>query len=176
MILPLVQAAPIAEDWLKEVGFKWHQIDRQTSKQWCLWMGRCIDCPGGTWSSPEDFGIEIAHGAYMGPEKPDAWHCWFRGDTAGRYHRFIHVRALRTQAEVIRIVEALSGREWKPENHIYGALLCQEHADRWRKEEERLDLRLKKDRPAWYEAEKDDTRGPALPEHLDEAIKRGGAK
>lgn len=166
---------PITEEWLKEVGFKWHQIERQPDKQWCLWMGRCIDHPDN-WSSPEDFGIEICAGAYSGPGRSPRWFCWFRGDSAGRYHRFIHVRHLSTQAEVIHIIEALSGREWKPENHIYGQLLCQVCADRWRKEQERLDLRVKASRPTWYEAEKDDTRGPALPEHLSEAIKHGGAK
>jgi hypothetical protein len=26
----------ISEDWLRSVGFKWHQIDRQPSRHWVL--------------------------------------------------------------------------------------------------------------------------------------------
>lgn len=30
---------PITEEWLKSVGFKWHQFDRQPDKHWLLWLG-----------------------------------------------------------------------------------------------------------------------------------------
>jgi hypothetical protein len=30
------KSEPITEEWLKAVGFRWRQIDRQPSKQWLL--------------------------------------------------------------------------------------------------------------------------------------------
>ena len=33
---------PITEEWLKEVGFKWHQLARQPEKQWLLWLGDAV--------------------------------------------------------------------------------------------------------------------------------------
>jgi len=29
----------LTEEWLKRVGFKWHQLDRQPDKHWLLWLG-----------------------------------------------------------------------------------------------------------------------------------------
>jgi hypothetical protein len=34
----------ISEPWLRCAGFKWHQIDRQPSKHWVLWLSHCFDC------------------------------------------------------------------------------------------------------------------------------------
>lgn len=33
---------PITEEWLKSVGFKWHQLDRRPEKQWLLWLGDAL--------------------------------------------------------------------------------------------------------------------------------------
>jgi hypothetical protein len=168
----------ITEEWLKEVGFKWHQFERQPGKQWLLWLGGCVDC-GKAWrfSGAEDFGIELAHSGRHGSDQEDNfWMCWFRGDSAGRYHRFIHVRHLRTQDELIALVTALTGFPWNPENHLYGSARCPKCGDAWRAEEaRRIDLEARKQRP-WYEIEKDDSRGGALPEHMQGAIDGGKAK
>lgn len=52
---------PITDEWLKSVGFKWHQFDRQPGK---LWLG------GGLKEKPcltsyEDIGIELASKHYQ---------------------------------------------------------------------------------------------------------------
>jgi hypothetical protein len=77
--------------------------------------------------------------------------------------------------DVIQLIVALTGHDWMPQNHISGSVLRPKHADYRRKENERLDrVILHGDQP-WYEAEKDDSRGRALPEHMEAAIKNGGA-
>ncbi|UPJ65279.1 hypothetical protein [Bradyrhizobium sp. 191] len=160
----------ITEDWLKLVGFKWHEFERQNAKHWLLWLG------GGLRQKPsltdyEDLGIELAPG--FGDTE---WFCWLRSDAAGRYHRFIHLRHVTTRGDVIGLVEAISGRPWTPDNHLYGSLRSPEAADRIRQERERLDRRLLAAEPKWADIEEDDSRGRALPEHMTAAIKGGGAK
>jgi hypothetical protein len=56
----------ITEEWLKEAGFKWHQLDRQPDKQWLLWLGRAIDD-----ADFEDLGIEVSRTLGDGA----TWHC-----------------------------------------------------------------------------------------------------
>lgn len=154
----------ITEDWLKEVGFKWHQLERQSSKHWLLWLG---------WAARtdyEDLGIEIASGAL-----DDKWFCWLRSDAAGRYHRFIHLRHIRTCADLIGIIEGITGQAWDPANNRYGAMRSPEDAARIRAEDDRLDRRLREKGHPWYEIERDETRGGALPEHLEAHEKAKGA-
>jgi hypothetical protein len=155
----------ITEDWLKSVGFRWHQLERQPNKHWLLWLGESAGQGRMTWM--EDLGIEVAFGAYVGPGQPDNWFCWLRSDAAGRYHRFIHLRHIDNQAELIALVEAISGQTWNPENHRYGTLLTTERAAAARKRDEDLDRRMMREHPKWSEVEKDDSRGRALPEHLE---------
>lgn len=169
---------PITEDWLREVGFKWHQVERQPNKQWCLWLSQCFD-DGAMWrfTGAEDLGIELAYSKLAPDDQEGFWFCWLRGDTAGRYHRFIHIRHLRFQSEVIQLVEAFTALPWNPANHFYGVVYCGQHAARMRQEQERFGRpETRGEITKWYEAEKDDTRDRALPEHLDEAIKSGKAK
>lgn len=149
----------ITEEWLKTAGFKWHQLDRQPDKHWMLWLGPAID-DGMT--SFEDLGIELAP-VYRKAE----WFCWLRSDAAGRYHRFIHRRHLRTTEEIVRLVEAITGRKWDSENSLYGAMHSPRRAEQIRESEKQLDHEIRMDRPKWAEVEKDDTRGRALPEHLE---------
>jgi hypothetical protein len=168
---------PITEDWLKSVGFKWHQFDRQPDKHWLLWLG------GGLRQKPsltdyEDIGIELAANLPLRDDVAE-WFCWLRSDCAGRYHRFIHLRHIVTRGDVIALVEAISGRPWMPENHFYGSLRSPEHADRIRKDLLRADQRMLLEASShqkWADIEKDDSRGRALPEHMTAAIKGGGAK
>lgn len=156
----------ITEEWLKEVGFRWHQLERQPSKHWLLWLGGAIE---EFLQSIEDLGVEVASDLRGG------WYCWIRADTSHRYSRFVHVRHIRERREVIAIVEALSGQPWNPANHISGCVYTAERVARWRAEENRLDRQMLRDGPKWRDIEKDDTRGGALPEHLDAHEKsRGG--
>lgn len=160
----------ISESWLKDVGFKWHQFDRQPNKQWLLWLGDAMD---DRMTSYEDIGVELA----LNDNRHDApfWFCWLRGDSAGRYHRFIHVRHLQTRAELIRLVEGLTNQDWNPANHLYGCARTPEAAERIRREDaERADRMGKW--PTWYDYEKDESRGRPTIEHAEAAIKNGGAQ
>lgn len=169
------EPALITEDWLKHVGFKWHQLDRQPSKHWLLWLGGGLN-EGGSLTTYEDIGIEIADCLPSRDGRPPEWFCWFRSDAAGRYHRFIHVRHLTATDEVVRLIEAITGYSFDPANNMYGSVHTPENAARIRKTDaERLDRRMMLEAPPFYkraEVEKDDTRGRALPEHLEAHEKR----
>lgn len=131
--------ALITEDWLRECGFKWEQLDRQPSKHWLLWIAdACIDpVEKRMFSSPDDLGIELAYEA-----RESWWFCWLRADFAGRYSRLLHVRHITKRAEVIEIVEALTGRSFVPSDSMYGSLRSPETAARMKLENDRLDQRI----------------------------------
>lgn len=168
----------ITEEWLNSVGFKWHQFDRQPDKHWLLWLGAAIP---DTLISFDDIGLELAprwwknrHGDDIG--QVGSWHCWLRGDTSHRYSRFIHVRPLKARTEIITMVEALSGQPWNPENHYGGMVYQPRHREQIRRDLQRFDHELRESRPKWHEIEKDDSRGRALPEHIQaqaDALKGG---
>lgn len=155
----------LTEEWLRSVGFKWHQLERQPAKMWTLWLG---DCTRTGLSSFEDLGIEVSdNGKYP---QPGAWSVWLRGDYAGRYSRFIHIRYVYTRREVIRLIEALTGQAWEPANILYGSMRTPEQARRILEEERRLDLKWMREssnHAKWSNIEKDDTLGRPLPEHLE---------
>lgn len=160
----------ITEDWLRSVGFKWHQLERQPSKMWVLWLG---DCTRTGISSFEDLGIEVADNQNY--PTPGTFTVFLRSDTAHQYSRFIHIRYVHTKAEVIALVEALTGQKWDAANNIYGSMHTPEQAERLRKEAERLDLKWLHESPGkWAEIEKDETRGRALPEHYEAHEKAKG--
>lgn len=161
---------PITEDWLKSVGFKWHQGERQPYKHWLLWCGASARSRRML-ASIEDIGIELAPAWWQNRNGEDlgeigAWHVWFRSDVAGRYGRFLHVRHMECQDEIIKLVEAVTGQDWNPDNHLYGSVQAPEYAARIRRAEERLDHRIRRDDP-WRESEKDETRSRPLPEDID---------
>lgn len=158
-----MNSLPLTEDWLKEVGFKWHQHNRQPGKQWLLWLGRAIPDHN---IDTEDLGLEISGSG----RDPYAWSCWLRSDTAHRYHRFIHLRYLKTRQEVIDLVQALTSQPWNPANHRYGSVHRPEQMARIFQDEQRLDHQLRQDCAKWAEIEKDDTRGRALPGHMEDAL------
>jgi len=159
---------PITAEWLKSVGFRWHQFDRQPDKHWLLWLGGAIEDRMGDY---EDLGIELAPGGYH-----SGWYCWLRADTSGRYHRFLHVRHLHTTADVEQLVAALTGQSWDPNNHLHGSAHTPKRAEWLRRDMERLDHRIREGNHKWAEVEKDDSRGRALPEHMQAAINGGLAK
>ena len=146
---------PITAEWLAEVGFKWHQLDRQPDKHWLLWLNNFEG------SEFEALGIELAPSEYRGD-----WYCWLRSDTAHRYCRFIHVRHIRTRDDLRYLFEGLTGQPFKPVNFIGGSARTASVALRYRMEDSRLDRAMLKHNPAWHEVEKDDSMGGALPEHL----------
>ena len=148
----------LTEDWLKANGFKWHQFDRQPSKQWLLWLGNAI---ADKCTSYEDLGIEVAKGYGT------RWYCWLRADSAGRYHRFIHIRHIETVADLTGMIAGLVGRPFDPQHALYGHLYTPEQAARIRQEDQRLDQRLKRDHPTWYLPEKDETLGGPLIDHVE---------
>lgn len=156
----------LTEDWLREVGFRWHQLERQPNRHWLLWIG---------WSIPdrvaahEDLGLELAKGL------EDTWFCWLRADTSHRYSRFLHVRHVCYRSEVIALYEALTGAAWKPDNHIGGMAYPPEMAARIFRENDRFDRVLLREHPHWGELERDESRGQALPEHR-EAYEKGHTK
>lgn len=149
----------ITEDWLRAVGFKWHQLDRQLDKQWLLWLGDAVR-DGNSFTSYEDLGVEVT------TNRDGKWFCWVRGDSGSRYSRFLHIRFLKTQAELIALCEALTGQEWNPENNLYGSMRTPDQAARIREDDKRLDRKMMSDRK-WREIEKDDSIGRALPEHRE---------
>lgn len=164
----------ITEDWLRSVGFKWHDEHQYCSavakaaekadvleprKHWVLWFGAIANRErDGKWSfaGDEDLGLELCKGLGNDP----AWFCWLRSDSSHRYHRFIHIRHLREPREVVMIVVALSGAPWKPQNHRYGRIMTDEQVAWHEDRDHRLDMRLIQSSP-WYESEKDDSSGPA---------------
>jgi hypothetical protein len=163
-----MSAEPITEGWLKSVGFKWHQFDRQPDKHWLLWLGSAIP---DRMTSFEDMGVELAPRWWKNRNGDDvgavgSWHCWLRADTAGRYHRFLHIRPVNNQADLIRLIEALSGQSWDTTNHFYGNVYQPKHAASIRRDLERADHRIRQENAKWLDVEKDDTRGRALPEHM----------
>lgn len=165
---------PITEDWLRSIGFKWHQVERQPEKHWLLWVGSANDEP---WSGTEDLGIEVCTGAHNSRTGgSDEWFCWLRCDSSHRYHRFLHIRHLRFQRELLCLIHGITGREFDPANVWYGSLHSPSRAEAFRLEQDRLDKRIHAGQHYWYESEKDPDRAAPLREHLDAAIESGKAK
>lgn len=158
----------ITEDWLKSSGFRWHQMDRQPDKHWLLWLGGAIP---DRMTSFEDLGLEVAPRWWKNRNGDDvgevgSWHAWLRADTSGRYHRFLHIRAVRTRGEIIGLVEALSGQPWDPDNHWGGMVYTPKNIASIRRDLNRLDHQIREGNHKWSDVEKDDSRGRALPEHM----------
>ena len=160
----MVDPQPISEAWLKSAGFKWHQFDRQPDKHWLLWLGDALQ----RFTSYEDLGIELAPNV---PTDRSAWFCWLRDDSAGRYHRFIHIRTLHTVDELVALIEGIIGRRFDPANSLYGCHRTPERPARVRQKDEWLDRGHVRSGYSCSEAEKDATRGGPLPEHQDHHIK-----
>lgn len=162
---------PISEDWLKASGFKWHQLDRQPDKHWLLWIGGAIRDRMTTY---EDLGVEVA------PTSDGHWFCWLRADSAGRYHRFIHVRHLASTGELSTLIGALIGYPFDPNNCSGGVLNTPEAAARIAKIQDRFDQKLliENSGAVWHELEADRYSGRPLHEHkrdFHDARKRRGA-
>lgn len=168
-----ITTTAITEDWLRSAGFKWHEEHQYLRvpaiapakltaprKHWLLWFGSIANTePDGRrrmFCGDEDLGIELC----QGNDECSWWHCWLRADISHRYSRFLHIRHVRMQHEVIAMVIALSGQPWQPGNHIYGRICSAEEAEHIRDRDQRLDVVIAKGNP-WYESEKDEHSSPA---------------
>ena len=140
---------PISEEWLKSVGFRWDEWERSGGKHWTLWFGG-LDENG--FDSFEDLGLELARAI----RDEWGWNCWMRSDCSHKYARFIHVRHVHTCGDVVQLIVALTGMDWKPENHLYGSIRRQKSADYIRATEKRLDRQIMKT-SKWDEHEKDES-------------------
>lgn len=175
-----VSRARISEDWLKSIGFQWSQIERQPSRHWVLWLATARadhgEESGWAFSSFEDLGVEVAFDA----GQRSSWFCWLRSDSCHRYHRFIHVRHLVFQDELVALIEALIGYKFDPNNAMYGSLQRPDYAKWYRLEDERRRARLDQQMLAkghpWDEAEKDPDRARPCDRLREQVIKLGGAK
>lgn len=150
----------ITEDWLKANGFKWHEFERQGAKHWLLWLGHALE---GAFTTHEDLGIEVSPGV---PGRASEWFCWLRGDCAGRYHRFIHVRHITETRELVALIEALTGQAFDPALCRYGSMQTPKRAAWLREQDARLDRRLMREGHPWHDVERDDTIGGGNADHL----------
>lgn len=130
----------ITEEWLRSIGFRWEQLDKQPTKHWLLWLAdACID-PVETsrrmFAASEDLGIEVAD------DQRGAWFCWLRADYAGRYSRFLHVRHIAERAELVSLIEAVTGRPFIATDVLYGSFRSPEQAKRLRNDSLRLDRHM----------------------------------
>lgn len=109
---------PITDAWLADVDFKWRQDERQPNKHWTLQLNVTDE----SWSlviepikiEVQRCGWENARGDYVGD--PASWMLWI----TDRFDRTAFIRNVHWQEEVSALAALLMGREWKPENHIYG--------------------------------------------------------
>jgi hypothetical protein len=109
---------PIDEDWLAAMDFSWRKGLRQPNKHWSL----ILNLTDESWSTViEPTRIEVQRcgwlndkGNYIGD--PGRWKLWI----TDRFERTCFVRDFRWQEEISALAALLMGREWKPENHIYG--------------------------------------------------------
>lgn len=131
--------ALLTEEWLRESGFKWEQLDRQPSKHWLLWLAdACIDpVERRMFASPDDLGIELAKN-----DREPWWFCWMRADYAGRYSRLIHIRHVMKVSEVVAIIEAMTGRKFEAKDCFFGSFRSPESAASLRDEMDRIDRRI----------------------------------
>lgn len=176
MVQPDEWNSPITEDWLRANGFKWHEFDRQGTKHWLLWLGSLIaererELRPGPWAGAfmgsEDLGIVVAPVDLKDDRR--GWFCWLRADISHRYSRFVHIKYVYSRLELVRLIEGVTGVIWKPGNNFYGCMHTDAVAAKIREEDERRDRRMLRENPKWREIEKDDTRGQALPEHMEVA-------
>jgi hypothetical protein len=151
---------PISESWLKAAGFKWHQFGGQPGKHWLLWLGDAVRSGGCT--CYEDLGIEVTDGAYCGQDTPDGWFC--------------HIRTLVTVRDLVVVIFGLTGIEFDPSLCRSGSMMTPDQVAARDRTDRRLDRVLMREGAAWSSTEKDETRGGALPEHMEAAIKAGVAR
>lgn len=98
----------ITEEWLAEVGFKYREPgERQSFRHWTL-----------TFDEPDDYGLylETTMSGWMNDrgEHVNADRGWFLWLGRTDSNRFLHLRHVFYQSEIVAIVEALAGQPWEP--------------------------------------------------------------
>ena len=108
----MVEQIPLTEEWLASVGFKYRPPEeRQPFKHWKIQINQKNDY--GLYIETTKPGWINSLGEHVNADA--GWFLW-----AGREHHFFHIRHVYNQSDIISIVEAFSGWEWNPENHVYG--------------------------------------------------------
>ena len=120
---------PLTEEWLKDSGFKYYQEERQPQKHWQLWLGWGSDYKN---SCNDDIGVEVSMAWWFNRNQEkigdvDGWHCWIISGKCAR--KLIHVRLIYTENDLINLAMAITGKPWKPENHMYGNCYNDQHAE-----------------------------------------------
>jgi hypothetical protein len=149
------EMAEITEQWLKENGFKWHDVERG-GKHWLLWIGGAVteNRSFGRTSSFEDFGIELSKMR----DGDSVWSLFYRADYAGRYSRFIFCRDVWETEHIEKMLEAITGFPYDKSCAMYGSYHRPEVAAYYRElDEKRLDRQIAL-RGTWTTDEKDDTK------------------
>lgn len=130
----------ITSAWLLKCGFKWHQLDRQPSRHWTLWIGEVLpDHDRHRSFSPDDFGVELSRGM---PGKDDWWFVWLRADYAGRYTRFLCAGHYTTRGQLCDLIAGLTGNAFDRDHTWGGRLLPAEKAKRFQEEGKRLHVEM----------------------------------
>ena len=125
----LVISRPLTEAWLSENGFKYYQEERQPHKHWTLWLGWGSEYKN---SCNDDIGVELSMAWWFNRNQEkigdvDGWHCWIISGRGAR--KSIHVRLIYSEYDLINLVTAITGNEWKPENHMFGNCYTDDHAN-----------------------------------------------
>jgi hypothetical protein len=101
-----MDAEPITPDWLLAHG--WRIATRRVGHELEVWRRAVGDeLAGGRpfLGAHDDLCIDVS------PAVGGAWHCWV---TQADPHRFLHVRMMRTGADLARLYEGLTGRDFSP--------------------------------------------------------------
>lgn len=97
----------ITEEWLASVGFKYREPgQRQPFRHWTLQFYETED--HGLYLETTMPGFLNDAGEHIGADR--GWFLWI-----GREARFLHLRHVFKQIEIINLVEALSGQAWTPD-------------------------------------------------------------
>ena len=138
-----IPRSPLSEVWLRSTGFTSSQGERQPHKHWTLKLGWAVD--GGRFSTPDDLQIEVTpawwtnrNGERVQAAPGEPWYCWVRGDGRG----MVHIRHLQFCDELTRLIEAMTGQPWAPENVVFGLLHTPERAAQIRAEDQAREARL----------------------------------
>lgn len=115
----------ITDEWLKAMGFRQQPPhDRQPTAHWLLWFGHTSE--ERAFGSFDDAGLELCATQLQrvaSYDKDDRYHAWLRSDFSHSRGRFLHIRYITTRADVVTLVEALSGVPWDPSWHRLGEVV-----------------------------------------------------
>lgn len=97
----------ITEEWLASVGFKYREPgERQPFRHWTLQFYETEDY--GLYLETTKPGWLNRAGEHVNADK--GWFLWI-----GREARYLHLRHVFKQIEIVKLVEALSGQTWTPD-------------------------------------------------------------